>query len=282
MNALLDATSIKLVLSAMLLAALAALAALATGCSEVQVRDKYTVPSGETAVSIRAEDIGLPADSKREAGSVVLATEAPSGRFPTGLAVIRIDAFTTEQGSERSLRLTEIETHRAIYWNHLLDDLPAIREVVFPRTLGLDPRGYNMEEILQAAAQQNCGLCLIYAKVSDTTSDAEYVGGLWDTEKREPLAAFRAPATLGMCLKLQLEEAEGPMSIVREADFRAQQGFGRLIRDAIWDFAEQDTGSPDLQPSPWRNTDVPLFPRDYEKRRDPRYYPFWRGRGRGR
>jgi hypothetical protein len=272
MTALRDTAPIKLALPAMLLVT------LVIGCSQPEPQAKYAVPCEDIAVSVRAEDIGLPADLKLEAGRVMLAADAPSGRFPTGLAVVRINAFTSPKGDERSLRLTEIETHHAIYWSHLLDDLPAIREVVFPPTLGLDPRGYDTGEVLRAAARQNCGLCLIYASVGDTDSDAEYVGGLWDAEKPEPLVAFRAPVMLDPFLTEQLEENSGPTSIVREADFRAEQGFRRLVRDTIWDLAKQDTGAPDLQPSPWRDTDVPLFPRDYEHRRDPRYYPFWRGR----
>ncbi len=255
-------------------------AILAIGCSQTKPPVKFAVPCQDVEASVRAEDIGLPADLKQEAGSVMLATDAPRGRFPTGLAVIRIDAFTAAGSSDRLLRLTEIATHHAIPWNHLLDALPAIREVVFPRGLGLDPRGYDADAVLQAAVAQNCGLCFIYAKVVDTDSDAEYIGGLWDAEKREPMAAFRSPVTLDPSLTEQLIEEQGPTSVVREADFRAQLGLRNLARDAIWNLAKQDTGEPDLQPSPWRDTDVPLFPRDYEHRRDPRYYPFWQGRGR--
>ncbi len=274
MTMLCDATSLRFALAAMLLGT------LAFGCSQPQTRAKYATPCEETTVSVRAEDMGLPSDLRSEGGVVTLASGPPQGRFPTGLAVVRIDAFTGGRNDGRSLRLREIATHHAIYWGHLLDDLPAIREVVFPRTLGLDPRGYDAGEVLAAAARQNCGLCLIYAIVGDTDSDAEYVGGLWDAEKREPLVAFRTPVTLDPMLVKQLEKDEGPTSIVREADFRAEQNLRRLVRDAIWDLAKQDTGSPDLRPSPWRDTDVPLFPRDYEHRRDPRYYPMWPGKGR--
>ncbi len=272
MTTLRDATSIRFALPVVLLAT------LSIGCSQPHTRVKYAAPCKETVDSVRAEDIGLPADLKREPGGVMLATEPPQGRFPTGLAVVRVDAFSSGQDSERSLRLTDIATHHAIYWGHLLDDLPSIREVVFPRTLGLDPRGYDTGEVLGAATRQNCGLCLMYAIASDTDSDAEYVGGLWDAEKREPLFAFRTPVTLDPCFAEQLEEDDGPTSIVREADFRAEQNLRRLVRDAIWDLAQQDTGATGLQPSPWRDTDVPLFPRDYEHRRDPRYYPLWQGR----
>lgn len=274
MTARCDTQPIQFALPAMLVAI------LATGCSQTQPPDKFVVPCQDTEVSVHAEDIGLPADLEGEAGSFILAADTPSGRFPTGLAVARIDAFTTGQRDERSLRLTDIAVHHAIYWSHLLDALPTIREVVFLRPLGLDPRGYNVNAVLQAALEQNCGLCLIYAKVGSTDSDAEYVGGLWDADKQAPIAAFRTPVTLDPFLTEQLREDQGPTSVVHEADFRAQQEFRRRVRDTIWNLAKQEPGSKDLQPSPWRNTDVPLFPRDYEYRRDPRYYPSWPRRDR--
>ena len=167
---------------------------LLAGCTNHDT--KYRVAEDDETVPILAIDLGVADETASKMGATLLETKPSIGRFPAGLCVIRVNALLDEKTDQRRLRVFPLPKSHAVYWNHLFDDLPSIREVVFLGKPGLDPRGYGWHELLYAAAQRECGLCIIYARVEATIADAEYVGVLWDTRSLEPLATCRAPAVL--------------------------------------------------------------------------------------
>lgn len=254
---------------------------LVSGCADQERAPKYQVAVKEKIVPVRAEDLGVSEAFFQKIGVHLLNNEPTLGRFPAGLCVARVTAFTTEKGKQGKLRVTKPPVHHAIYWNHLLDELSAIREVVFLGKPGLDPRGYDLREVVEAAANLECSFCLIYAKLENSDADAEYVGVFWDTSKFKPLAVLRTPVVLPAEFQeesLQDENVEMDIGVC-EADFRAEQDFRRLVRDVLWDMVARDQTAPTTQPSPWRieeDDGLPSFPRDYERYRDSRYDRLWR------
>ncbi|MFQ5411499.1 MAG: hypothetical protein ACE5EC_04355 [Phycisphaerae bacterium] len=247
--------------------------AMAGGC--VNEADKYRVSVDEEIVSLIPADLGDRDRMSEKIGVHFLDAKETSGRFPAGLCVVRVEAFKDGDGQDRLLRIIDLPKHHAVYWNHLFDELLPIREVIFLGRPGLDPRGYDWREILSAAAIRDCSLCIIYARLETTDADAEYVGMLWDTGTFEALASFRSPMVLTAELVEALEEDPMSDSDIREANFRAEQDFRHLIRDAIWDLSKRDRDPVTTQPSPWRYQDVPMFPRDYERYPFPRPYRSW-------
>jgi hypothetical protein len=184
--------------------------------------------------------------------------------LPTGLAVVQVVTCMNEEG-HRNLRIVGPPTHRGVYWNQLLDDMAAIREVALLHRIGLDPRGTDWRAILRDAAEAECGLCVIYCRYNETDADAEYWGVLFDSIAQKPLVSFSAPFNLRPPVTEEDHGSEDDKIWACEADVRAETKLRQLIRDSVWDFAAQrgrrDTTT---QPNPW-NTGEPLSPRNANK-----------------
>lgn len=251
-----------------------ALFAIPAGC-ETKDR-KYQIKSGERVVSLAGEDLGIGSPAFNRMGYHFLRPEPSFGLFPTGLCVLRVEAFVDSARAQRFLRVQPVPGHHAVYWNHLFDTLAGIREVVFLSRPHLDPRGYDFRAVIDAATGLNCGLALIYSRVHQSDADAEYAGVLWNVERREPLVSFRTPIVLPPELVKELEENPESDVAIREADFRAEQEFRNLVQGVIWDMAKRDATAPKKRSNPWRGY-IPNIPRGFEFLFDPRY-EYWRKR----
>ncbi|HWL95508.1 MAG TPA: hypothetical protein VNT79_18460 [Phycisphaerae bacterium] len=243
--------------------------ALAAGaCGGRKTSPKYQIDDETCVVTVSAEDFGVAGGSFSRAGAATPLTEPAAGQFPAGLCIARVEAFLGESG-DRRLRPQPLPEQHAIHWNHLLDDLPAVREIVFLRQPGLDPRGCRRDDILDAARANACDLCLIYARVEDSEADAEYVGVLCDTRSKTPIAAVRAPVVLPIEIAEELKQAPDCDVETGESDYRSEQEFRRLVRDLIWDLAKKDVSASELRESPWKDYVPPPLGPIYERHRYP-------------
>ena len=250
------------------------LALAAAGC---QTKDrKYRIERSDRVVTLTGEDLGLDSPQFRQVGHHWLHPEPSFGLFPTGLCVLRVEAFEDASRSQRRLRVQPLPGHHAVYWNHLFDTLSDIREVVFLARPQLDPRGYDFHAVLEASSNLSCGLVLIYSRVVQSEADAEYVGVLWDVERREPLVSFRTPVVLPLELVEEMEENPEADAAIREADFRAEQEFRQLVQSVVWDMTKRDAAAPQKRENPWKGY-VPVLPRGFEFLFDPRY-EYWQRR----
>ncbi len=235
---------------------------IAAGCASSAPKYQPVVETGEVCVT--AEDLGVPPALIAALGSQFLNSRPTVDRFPTGVSVVRVAAMMEEKAARRHLCVAEMPVYSRVFWNHLWDDLPSIREVTILRTLGLDPRGADYKDLLRESVNSNCDLCIIVAPVNDTDADAEFVAVLWDAAKGEALAAFRAPVSLPEDIRDACAKSNGRGRWSHEAEFRAEENLRRLVRDAMWDLVGLDHLSPTTQPSPWRRY-LPVFPRDYDR-----------------
>lgn len=212
---------------------------------------KYQVPDNDRVVTISAGDLGVEPATFSQCGVHTLFSEPTRGEFPSAICIVRVESFV-DLNSKRLLRIVPLPVHHAVYWNHLFDELPAVREVVFLGKPGLDPRGYGYEDILDVARARECGLCMIYARLEETDADAEYAGILWNTHDRKALATVRVPVVLPPEVVEDINEDEDTDSAVAEADFRSEQEFRRLVRDLVWDVAKQDVAETGAEQNPWK------------------------------
>jgi len=246
--------------------------ALTTACNPIRepeyqssdYKPKYQPQIEEKRAEVQAADLGVEDAAIAEHGQRVLSPEPSVGRFPAGLAVAQVQVCTAPQGEPRYLRVEEMEAHTSVYWGQSMNNLPPIREVRMLRGYGLDPRGAVWQALLNASLQEDCSLCLIYAKVGEAAADAEYVAVLWDAEAEKPLSVFRVPVSVPPQEREAYEKdgRHGYARLLAEASFRAESDLRALVRTALWDLVGTDTASPPTQPNPW-DTDLPLFPRDY-------------------
>ncbi len=235
-----------------------------SGCASPE--PKYEVTVDEDAVCVKAKDLGVPARSFADSGRRRLEERPSVNRFPAGVSVVRVAAMMDEQAAHRHLRVAEMARHSAVYWNHLWDDLPPIREVSMLRTLGLDPRGARYQDILRESINANCDLCLIYADVADTNAHAELVAVLWDAANHLALETFRVPVTLPDEVLEEYKESEGGGRWVDEAEHRAETDLRLLVRNAMWDIVMRDQATATTQQSPWRQY-LPMLQDKYDRLR---------------
>ena len=226
----------------------------------------YEARHPDDPVGVMPADLGLPAEALIADGRKVLDDQPSAGRFPTGVSVVRVAAAVEPESRRRYVRVAPLSTESAVYWMHLWDDLPPVREVSTLRTLSLDPRGITCGDLLQASANIDCGLCLVYARSEDTEADAEFVAVLWDAARRKPLASFRVPAVLPDDVRAACAKAEQHGRWTGEPEFRAEADLRLLVRDALWDVAARDRATPTTQPNPWEGY-VPFQTYEYDRLR---------------
>ncbi len=258
----------------------AAVSGMACVSSPASKWQEEAAPSGEAgtdgpdtaladdAVSVTVDDLGIQEALGGEAGTARLDKGKSAGRFPAGLSIVRIGAAEDPTGGRRSIRPEPMASDRAVRWNHFVDGLPLVREVTMLRSLGLDPRGASLSDMLRESINLECSLCLMYAKVEDTEADSEFVAVLWDAAHQTPLTFFRVLTELPADVREACEEEDGPPTRECDPNFIAEADLRTMVRDHLWDLAQGDERLTTTEPNPWRN-ELPLYPRDYYRYRLP-------------
>lgn len=172
--------------------------------------------------------------------------------------------------SDRALQVESIAPERGAFWNQMLSELSSVREVVVLRTLGLDPRGVSLREILQAARGQECNYCLLFQIDDFQPTSAEVRAVLWNVDDGAALVAFNTSVQVSQAVIEKCSDDED-MLHRREADasYLVEAELRRMVRDTFWDMAARTAPGegPTSRPNPWK-TDQPILPRDdYRYRR---------------
>lgn len=260
-----------------MLGAVLALALLVAGCSTGRTHDTIAesdstieTPNGLTAgAGMTPAALGIADTLELQQSLHELNSQPSTGRFPAGIAVARLDPAPDPSRAASSIRVSKMAPDRAVYWTHLTDTLPAIREVTILRDLGIDPRGGRFEDVLRQALAVNCELCLLYGQVSQYDTDAEFIAVLWDALNGKPLTFFRAIVDLPPDLRKECNKRGHVHDRDCDAVFLAEAELRIMVRDHLWDRVQRDQVSSTTVPSPW-GKDLPLFPRDYYRYREPR------------
>lgn len=248
------------------LAASAILAALSIlSAATAADRDADAPANAHTPITLDLEptaaDLGVAAGQFAENAARLLATHETTGRFPTAIAIARIAPQSAGGGGPRTLQLVDISGPQAVRWNELLDDSPAIREMVLSGRFGLPRRELTARDLAQAAAQLKCALCFVYATSGDAVENFQAWGVLWDAIELRPIATMHAAAQADL---LEYERAieETPLDAAEcRAEWRALRMFERQLLDAVAELVTRDRPAASTQPSPWIN-DRTLEPRD--------------------
>lgn len=225
-----------------------------------EVSRRHTVPASWI-------DFGVDPAAASQDGARAIDTSPSRGRFPTGLAIVRLSAVEDQIDRQRGVEFVPIDPERCIQWNHFVDDLPPIREVTMLRTLGIDPRGSTWQDFLYEARQMECGLCLMYTPVYESMADAEFAAVLWDAAQRSPLATFRASFVMPDALREACEKRRDLSRRECDPEYLAEARLRTLVSEQLWDLAARDGRVAATRPSPWRNN-LPLYPRDVPRYRD--------------
>jgi hypothetical protein len=221
---------------------------LAGGCSNSSQR------SAELAEPLDAAPapgvLGVNAASLPESGFRMLSTDGSIGRFPCAVAVLRVQPAALD--ADQSVEPMPIRAKEAAEWNGLVDLQPYVREVVVSSRYGLPTGPLPVRRLLEQAAYMGHALCVLYGQQGDAAVDVERTGVLYDTQSRQPLAAYRAAARLDV-----KAEKERPTSASHEdprllrAEFIVARAFRTAVRDSLQELVRLDRPAATTQPSPW-------------------------------
>jgi len=209
-----------------------------------------------TAADFEAGGTGFAANALR-----MLGDDASQGRFPTGLAIAKVEIGQTGPRGPRQVTLLDIPNVEAVHWNDLLDQMSPIRETVMSGRLDLPPGPTRIRDLVSAAAGLHCGLCLTYAAYGDPVTETRMMGVLWNSVEHRPIAMLHAAADAELAAyKNEIEH--NPINAAQSrADWQAARAFEAQLIRAIAGLIARDHPVASTQPSPWIN-DRPLEPRD--------------------
>jgi hypothetical protein len=211
--------------------------------------------------TLAAADLGLPepVDADRN-GFVILEKEPSVGRFPAGLAVVRLEQpnplfmcgehlFVAERGWE----IATIKEEEAAYWNGLLNTVPQSRGVfVLDRSSVVSP-DCDLEEVIRSVRRIDVDLCLIYGPLMVEDDAAGLAGVLVNVRTGEHVAYIQSEAGV-----LDFEPPRPDRSKYdrshQDVNYLAARRFEREVRKCILELIALDRRSTATQPSPWKDS----------------------------
>lgn len=248
-----------------ILALLATLGAASVACQSHDTSDLIMASEVSTETPMApATSCDLGADASSFAAATptrLLAGELPAIQPPCGIAIARVAC--TDREPNRALQVEPIAPERAAFWNQLVADLPGVREVSVLRTLGMDPRGIAMTDLLREARNQDCSYLLVFRIVEPDAASAIIQAVLWSVEPAHAVVAFNSDIRLPEAVIQKCSDSDTRM--LRECDpsYQVEGELRLLVRDTLWDMAARSRpeDSPTTRPNPWK-TDQPILPRD--------------------
>jgi len=198
---------------------------------------------------------------------------AISGNLPAlqSVAAIAVARIRCDgNASDRPLQVEPLAPERGAFWNQILGDLSNVREVAVLGTLGLDPRGVSLKEILQAARGQECNYCLLFQIDDFQPTSAHVRAVLWNVDDGAALVAFNTSVQLSQVVIEKCSDDEDLLHRrMADASYQVEAELRRMVHDTFWDMAARTApgDGPASRPNPWK-TDQPILPRDdYRYRR---------------
>jgi len=254
----------------LVVAALAA-AGLSAGCRSSSSQSVVeSNPPLSSPVPPQMCNLGVdPSSLSNAEGALLLSGELPAIQPPCGIAIARVECHGSN--AQRPLGIEPIAPERAAFWNQLVADLPGVREVLVLRTLGMDPRGIAVNDLLRAARNQDCTYLLIYRIADDANNSAVVQAVLWSLEPERAVVAFNTSIELPASVIEKCSDSDYRHLRECDASYQVEAELRQLVRDTLWDMAAKSrTGDgPTSRPNPWKS-DQPILPRDDSRYR--RYF----------
>ncbi len=191
----------------------------------------------------------------------ILQDKRTVGRFPCGLAVMRVTASLPDTPAdagklpEGALVIDLPNDVQAVPWSELLDNLPPVTTVKVMGRPSVTFKEVTVDELVQAGKRQHAALVLIYGRNDLPDDRIEMVGAMYDTESRQLVAVVNA----------RVEPVPGlspPPDRLKE-DRRHEDPvcltvakFQDLVLRCIDELVRLDNPATTTQPNPWDRPEV--------------------------
>jgi hypothetical protein len=212
--------------------------------------------------TLAAADLGLaePVDTGAN-GFAILESSPSKGRFPAGLAVVRLDQpnplFVPDDHlfvAERGWEIATLREEEAAYWNNLLNTVPQSRAVFVMDRLSTTSPDCDLDQVIRSVRRLDIPLCLIYGPRMVLDDCGGFAGVIVDSNTGEHLAYIQSQASI-----LDFEPPRSDRSKYdrshQDVNYLAARRFEREVRNCFLELVARDQPAAATQPSPWRESE---------------------------
>lgn len=196
--------------------------------------------------------------------------KAPTvGRFPSGIAVVRVAKTLDEESATERLRIHAFKGYEIPYWGQLFDGTPEVRSLYPIHEKSVRDVYVTMPELKNAAHVLNAGLLLAYGYDNTSANYACRVFGLvYEIPSGKLISAIHHNATF-VEARAEAEKLPEKSRPVTDKDWKfyvdhvAFRGFEKNFKKCVWDLIDIDRAPEDLKSNPFENAKPP-FPTTWQ------------------
>ena len=190
-------------------------------------------------------------------------TAASVGRFPAGIAIVRLAKTLDERTQTGRLSILPLRGFEVPYWSQLFDGTSQVRSLFAIHEKSVRDKYVTLPELCEAAHVLSAGLLLIYGYDNTSTKDTCRVFGLvFEIPSRKLLAGIASRATLADARAAVGElphraKPSGADDWAFYIDHLAFRGLEQTFKKCDWDLIDRDHKPEILKPNPFENAKLP-------------------------
>ncbi len=188
------------------------------------------------------------------------------GRFPTGIAIVRLVETTDPDTNRQRLRIFPFRGFENPYWTQLFDGTSEVRSLFAIHEKSVRDEYVTIPELVEASNVLNAGLMLVFGYDNSSFAYSCTVSGLlYEIPSGKLIAGIRYEASINQARKQAalLPKRKWPESAEDWAfyvDHVAFRGFEKKFKKCVWDLIDRDKETQALKPNPFEDAIPPYNP----------------------
>ena len=191
------------------------------------------------------------------------------GRFPAGIAIVRVAKILDEENAIERLRIYPFKGYEIPYWVELFDGTPEVRSLYPIHEKSVRDVYVTLPELKSAAHVLNAGLLLAYGYDNTSANYTCRVFGLvYEIPSGKLISAIQHRATF-VEARAEAEKLPSRSRPVTVKDWKfyvdhvAFRKFEKNFKKCVWDLIDIDRAPEDLKRNPFEDAKPP-FPRTWQ------------------
>ena len=188
------------------------------------------------------------------------------GRFPTGIAIVRLVTTTDPETNRQKLRILPFRGFENPYWTQLFDGTSEVRSLFAIHKKSVRDEYVTIPELIEASHVLNAGLMLVFGYDNSSFAYSCTVFGLlYEIPSGKLIAGVQNDASINQARKQAalLPRRKWPVSAEDWAfyvDHVAFRGFEKKFKKCVWDLIDRDKQTQALKPNPFEDAMPPYNP----------------------
>ncbi len=191
------------------------------------------------------------------------------GRFPAGIAIVRVAKILDEENAIERLRIHPFKGYEIPYWGELFDGTPEVRSLYPIHEKSVRDIYVTLPELKNAAHVLNAGLLLTYGYDNTSADDACRVFGLvYEIPSGKLISAIQHRATF-VEARIEAQKLPEDSRPVTNNDWKfyvdqvAFRQFEKNFKKCVWHLIDSDQAPEDLKSNPFEDAQPP-YPRTWQ------------------